>query len=269
MARSKSWIMASSIRPACWRTALALATRISDEIGLRFCGMVLDAPRWLANGSNTSPISVAIISMTSKPILPSEPVTRPRNCTVSTIASRATCQVIGRIAEAERAGILAPHVEALVAERGERAGGAAELRDQHARLQLAQPRGVAIQHGKPDGAFVAEGDRQRLLQMGTAGHRRVAMLRGEPGQRRRDGRHVALDQREPGAHLQHRRGVHDVLGGRAPVHVASGLAELRGKLPHQPDDRIADVLGVALERIAIERDRRRKPARSRRPPPAG
>ena len=45
VARSKSWIMASSTRPACWRTALALATRISEEIGLRFCGIVDDAPR--------------------------------------------------------------------------------------------------------------------------------------------------------------------------------------------------------------------------------
>ncbi|MNR50106.1 hypothetical protein D3C85_1695770 [compost metagenome] len=49
--RSKSWIIASSIRPACWRTPLAAAYINSQEIGLRFCGMVLLAPRPLTNGS--------------------------------------------------------------------------------------------------------------------------------------------------------------------------------------------------------------------------
>ena len=51
VARSKSWIMASSISPASWRTALAAASIISEEIGLRFCGMVLLAPRPGTKGS--------------------------------------------------------------------------------------------------------------------------------------------------------------------------------------------------------------------------
>ena len=45
VARSKSGTMASSMSAACCRTAFALASRISDEIGLRFCGMVEEAPR--------------------------------------------------------------------------------------------------------------------------------------------------------------------------------------------------------------------------------
>ena len=51
VARSRSWTIASSIRPADWRTPLAQASISSLEIGLRFCGMVLLAPRPLTKGS--------------------------------------------------------------------------------------------------------------------------------------------------------------------------------------------------------------------------
>ncbi|MNL44157.1 hypothetical protein D3C87_1667150 [compost metagenome] len=91
--RSKSWIMASSIKPACWRTPLAAAYINSQEIGLRFCGMVLLAPRPLTKGSYTSPNSLVIIIITSNAILPREPVTSPRKFRVSARPSRATCQV--------------------------------------------------------------------------------------------------------------------------------------------------------------------------------
>ena len=151
-----------------------------------------------------------------------------------------------RIAELEFARVFAPHLDTPFAERGERAGRAAELRDQHARLQLAQALGMAVHHGKPDRALVAEGDRQRLLQMRAAGHGGVAMLFREPGQRGRNSCHVPLDDGERGADLQHRGGVHDVLRGRAPVHIAARFAELLRKLTHQPEDRVADILGYVL-----------------------
>ena len=51
VARSKSWIIASTIKPACCRTAFAAASINSLEIGLRFCGIVLLAPRPLTKGS--------------------------------------------------------------------------------------------------------------------------------------------------------------------------------------------------------------------------
>ena len=96
VARSKSCTMASSISPACCRTALAVARISSDEIGLRFCGMVEEPPRPFTKGSCASPPnSVAIISMMSVAILASVPVTRPRKPTASARPSRATCQVIG------------------------------------------------------------------------------------------------------------------------------------------------------------------------------
>ncbi|MNC91027.1 hypothetical protein D3C83_72130 [compost metagenome] len=65
VARSKSVIMASSMAPACWRTILPAARMNSQEIGLRFCGMVLEEPLPFTNGSNTSPSSVDIIIITS------------------------------------------------------------------------------------------------------------------------------------------------------------------------------------------------------------
>ena len=43
------------------------------------------------------------------------------------------------------------------------------------------------------------------------------------------------------------------------MHIAPGLAELFGKLPHQPEDRVADILGLMLERVAIKRDGWREP----------
>ncbi len=64
------------------------------EIGLRFCGMVLDEPRPSWNGSNTSSTSVCIISFTSIAILPSVPVTRPRKQPTSAMRSRTVCQAI-------------------------------------------------------------------------------------------------------------------------------------------------------------------------------
>ena len=86
--------MASSISPACCRTALAVATISSQEIGLRFCGMVEEPPRPGACGSATSATSVCINSMTSVANLLSEPVSSPHQETSSAKPSCATCQGI-------------------------------------------------------------------------------------------------------------------------------------------------------------------------------
>ena len=224
------------------------AARISSqEIGLRFCGMVEDEPRPCTNGSNASPTSVCIISITSVAILASVPVTSPRNDTVSAKPSRATCQGDGRAAEPEFGHQRVVHGEALVAERGQRAGRAGELADQHARLQFSEALAVARDHAEPDRRLVAERHRQGVLQVRAAGHHRVAMLLGERGERRVERGQVGLDQRQRIAHLQDSGGVHDVLGGGAPVHVAAGIAALLGELVHEADDGIADEVGLGLE----------------------
>ena len=88
------------------------------------------------------------------------------------------------------------HVEAPVAQGGEGTCRTGKLPDQHARLQLFQPLGVAVEHGEPDGDLVAEGDRQCLLQVGPAGHRRVAIPLRELGEDVPQGGEVSLDQRQ-------------------------------------------------------------------------
>ena len=104
---------------------------------------------------------------------------------------------------------------------------------------------VAVEPGEPHRRLVAEGDRQRVLQMGAPGHRRVAVA---PRQRAEMAAHrveIRLDQLEPVADLQHRGGVHDVLRRRAPMQPAPAVAGPLGQLAHQRQDRVADGLGLA------------------------
>jgi hypothetical protein len=109
-------------------------------------------------------------------------------------------------------------------------GRAAKLRLQRARPGLREPLGRALQRRQPDRGLVAEGDRQRLLQMGSPGHRRIAVQAGEIGQGAHDIGELGFDQRDRLAQLQHGRGIHDVLGGSAPVQIAAGFAEPLGEL---------------------------------------
>ena len=144
-------------------------------------------------------------------------------------------------------------LQALVAERGQRAGCARELANKDPRLELLQALGMAVEHGQPDRGLVAEGDRQRLLQVGATGHRRIAVLLrqvSEDGAQRRD---VFLDNLETGADPQHVGRVHDVLGGGAPVHIAAGVAALFYELMHERQDRIADDVGLVAQEIEVER----------------
>ena len=159
------------------------------------------------------------------------------------------------------------HLETLVAERGQRAGGAGELADQHARLQLRQPLGMAVEHRQINRGLVAERHRQRLLQMGAARHRRIAIALRETGEDAAQFGDILLDDFKAGAHLQDHGGVHDVLRGRAPMHVAPGLAALLHHLVHQRQNRIADDVGLAAQQVEIERRDIGPLSRSRPPPP--
>ena len=76
------------------------------------------------------------------------------------------------------AGERALHVEALRAERGQRAGGTAELEPLDARPQLVEPLHHGQQRRQPDGDLVAEGDGQGVLQVGAPGHRDTEVARG-------------------------------------------------------------------------------------------
>src|SRR4029079_5000513 len=52
---------------------------------------------------------------------------------------------------------------------------------------------------------------------------------------------------------------HDVLGGRAPMHVAPGVTALLGELVHDTDDGVADEGGLRLLLCDVDLARTRKP----------
>ena len=191
--------------------------------------------------------------MMSSAILPSEPVTRARKL----IGFR---QPVARDmpggdghAEAEFLAQRLLDLKTLVAERSQRAGGAGELADQDARLQLREPLGMTVEHRKPDRGLVAERHRQRLLQMGAARHRRVAIALREIGKDAAQRGDIVFDDLKAGADLQDHGGIHDVLRGRAPMHIAAGVAALFHHLVHQRQDRIADDIGLLAQQIEIQR----------------
>ena len=74
------------------------------------------------------------------------------------------------------------------------------------------------------------------------------MLACQLGQRRRDGLQVVLHQGEGIAHLQHGRGVRDVLGCGAPMRPLAQPAPAQGReLLHNGQHGVADVLRGVLQ----------------------
>ena len=99
------------------------------------------------------------------------------------------------------------------------------------------------------GHLVAEGHRNRLLQVAAADHRRVS---GAACACLASAAEIAASSRstmrEAFADLQHRRGVGDVLRRRAPVAVLAELvAAQRVELRHDAEDRVADALGLLAQ----------------------
>ena len=121
------------------------------------------------------------------------------------------------LAELELLAQLGLHLQPVFAERGQRAGGAAEFADQHARAELLEALLVALEGAEQSRHLVAEGDRHRLLQIAAAGHRRVAVFLRQLGERVGNAVDFLLDDVERLADLHDGGGVGDVLGGGAPV----------------------------------------------------
>ncbi|MNF88642.1 hypothetical protein D3C84_711400 [compost metagenome] len=111
---------------------------------------------------------------------------------------------------------------------------------------------MAVKHAQPYRTFVAEGDRQGVLQVGTPGHRRVAITLGQLGEQAAHRLDVALDNCQRRTDLQDHGGVHDVLGSGTPVHVASGLATGFRQLFHQRQNRVTDDFGLVLHQRQVE-----------------
>jgi hypothetical protein len=65
---------------------------------------------------------------------------------------------------------------------------------------------------------------------------------------------ISVDDDERSTDLQHRGRIHDVLGGRAPMHIAAGFARGLRKLMDQRKDGIADDLRLVAERVVVDHD---------------
>jgi hypothetical protein len=112
---------------------------------------------------------------------------------------------------------------------------------------------VPVEHREPDGGLVAEGDGQRLLQVGAAGHGRIAIALGEAHEDAANLSEVGVDRRQGVADLQHDGRVHDVLRCRTPMDVAPRFAAHPAELMHERQDRIADELGLLSQQVEVER----------------
>ena len=113
------------------------------------------------------------------------------------------------------------YLEPLVTQRSQGTGGPRELPHQHPGPRFGKSLRVAIEHVEPDRTLVAKGHWQRLLQVRAARHRRIAVAPRKPGQYVAQRPDISLDNVQAIAQLQRNRRVHDVLGCRAPVHVAA------------------------------------------------
>src|SRR5260221_1237288 len=78
-------------------------------------------------------------------------------------------------AEAEFLAQRLLHFKTLVAERSQRTGSPRELADQHARLQLLEALGVAVEHPEINPWLVAGRHPHRPLHIGAAPHPRIAL----------------------------------------------------------------------------------------------
>src|SRR6218665_844282 len=200
--------------------------------------------------------------MMSRAILPSDPVTSANRFTASAKPSRATCQVVAGTPSFNSSAIaactskpLSPSEASVPAapanpSTAPRGGGAARRGGGGGGVGGGLVGGMEVREA--DRGLVAEGHGQRLLQVGAPGHRRVAVLAREV---REDAAQVAdlrIDDIERVAHLQRHGRVHDVLRGRAPVHVAARVAAHRHQLVHERQDGVADDVGLMAHVIEID-----------------
>jgi len=153
-----------------------------------------------------------------------------------------------RLAELELLHQFVLDLQAILAERRQRACGTAEFADQHARFYFIQALPVTLecrQHGRH---LVAEGDRHGLLEIAASRHRRVAVFLRKRGKSVADAFDFLLDDHERFADLHDGRRVGDVLRGGAPMRpfAKSVLAEFH-QLLHHGQNRIPDPFGCFLE----------------------
>ncbi len=81
-----------------------------------------------------------------------------------------------RLAKAELLAEQFLHFQPAFSDRCEGARGPGKFPDKDPRQGLRATLDMPVDGGKPDGRLVAKGDRERLLEMGPARHRRVAIF---------------------------------------------------------------------------------------------
>ena len=123
--------------------------------------------------------------------------------------------------------------QSLVAEGGERAGGAAELQRQRFAAHALQPQLRAVQRRGIFGELQPERHRQRMLQPGAGDHRGIAVLTRQSGKARDGAIDVGEQRVDAGAKAEHGAGIDDVLAGRAPMHITRRLGIHLGDIGRQ------------------------------------
>ena len=223
---------------------VAAASALAAATGLRLCGMVEEPPRPSPEGSKASPTSVCIISETSRAILPQVPARMANTEAASAMRSRWVCQ--GASGSGSLSSLRQPSGDrqSVVAERGERAGRAAELQRQRLAAQSLQPRARAMQRRGIFGELEPERHRQRMLQPGAGDHGGVAMLTRQFGKARDGAIDVGEQRIDAGAQGQHGGGIDHVLAGGAPMHIARGVGVGLGDVGGQRlDERDREIAG--------------------------
>jgi hypothetical protein len=145
------------------------------------------------------------------------------------------------------------HLESAVLDRRQRAAGAAEFADQHARPQLGEPLPVPVHGGEDRGHLVAEGHGNGLLQVAAPGDGRIPVAARKLSEPLHDRIEIGLHQLQRFANLQHRRGVGNVLSRRAPVAVlAEAIAAQFIELGDDAEHRISDPLGLGTKLVHVD-----------------
>ena len=159
----------------------------------------------------------------------------------------------GHVRETELGGQPGPDPDGAGPLGGVRAAGAEERHDGDPLVGLLQTRALAAHLVEQSGQCRAEGGRHGLLGVRAAGHHGAGVLGGALGQGVAEALEPLVQGLQGAGHLERQCGVHDVLGGRAVVDAPVGAGgAVGGDLPDQPEDRVADVLRVPPQPVAVD-----------------
>src|SRR6266481_6041556 len=96
-----------------------------------------------------------------------------------------------------------------------------------------------------DRGLVAKGDGERLLKVGPARHRGIAVLPRQVCEAIAQLLKIAVDDIKRGSKLEHIGGVHDVLRRGPPMHVTPRLTGSFRKLMGKRQNRVTDDLSFS------------------------